>query len=235
MKIRLYVPSLLSEGSEVFLSEAQAHYLRSVLRCETGDEIFLFNGVDGEFSGGISVLEKKKAAVGGLRLERKQPDKKDVRLYFAPLKRDCTDLVVEKATELGVSRIRPVITEFTAVSRVNTERLKSIAVEAAEQCRRLDVPDVDAPVALKDLLAAWDDTQPVLIHLDESGKGKPASAVLNPALPAAFLVGPEGGFSGSERMAIARLTNAAGLDLGERILRAETAAIAVLSLYSCFK
>lgn len=235
MQIRLFVPDALSAKTEVPLSEAQAHYLRSVLRVAEGEGVFLFNGRDGEFSGSVVFPAKKKAAVRVGRQTRFQPPSRDVRLYFAPLKRDCTDLVVEKATELGVSKIRPVLTEFTAVSRVNTERLQAIAVEAAEQCRRLDVPEILPPVALKTLLAQWGAEDPALLHLDETGNGKPASAVLERSCPAAFLVGPEGGFSAAERALIAKTPNAAGLDLGERILRAETAAIAVLALYSCFK
>lgn len=235
MQIRLFVPADLFPDGEVSLSEAQAHYLRSVIRASEGDDVFLFNGRDGEFSGRISLLDKKKAAVGHLIRTRFQPEKKDLRLYFAPLKRDCTDLVVEKATELGATLICPVMTEYTSASRVNTERLRAIAAEAAEQCRRLDVPEISEPVSLRALLSSRKESDPVLIHLDESGRGLSASAVIDAARPAAFLVGPEGGFSEAERSLIAQTPDTVGLDLGERILRAETAALAVLALYSCFK
>lgn len=235
MQIRLYVTQPLSEGAEVFLSETQAHYLRSVLREKTGSEVFLFNGNDGEFSGKITVLDKKKAVAGNLTRTKLQPPRGDLRLYFAPLKRDCTDMVVEKATELGATLICPVITEYTTASRVNTDRLKSIAIEACEQCRRLDMPEISEPVSLKELLNEQGEEKPVLIHLDESGAGMPPSKVIDPSRSAAFLVGPEGGFSVAERRLISETKNTVSLDLGERILRAETAALAVLALYSCFK
>lgn len=235
MQIRLFVPDGLFPDAGIFLSEAQAHYLRSVLRASEGTEVFLFNGRDGEFSGRISLLDKKKAAVGHLKRTRPQPEKKDLRLYFAPLKRDCTDLIVEKATELGATLICPVMTEYTSVSRVNTERLRLIAAESAEQCRRLDVPEICEPLSLKAFLSSRKKGDPVLIHSDESGRGRAASSVIDGTRPAAFLVGPEGGFSDAERRLIAQTPDTVGLDLGERILRAETAALAVLALYSCFK
>lgn len=234
MQIRLYVHSPLNAGSEIPLSESQVHYLRNVLRSEKGQDIFLFNGKDGEYSGTISVLEKKKGYVTAEALLRPQPDADDVRLYFAPLKRDNTDLVVEKATELGVTEICPVLTAYTVTSRVNIDRLQSIAIEASEQCRRLDIPKISAPVPLKTLLASRQPTDPILLHLDESGNGKPAREVISTVQGGVgFLIGPEGGFSEQERKLIEKMPHTTGIDLGPRILRAETAAIAALALYAC--
>ena len=141
-------------------------------------------------------------------------------------------MVVEKATELGATLICPVITEYTTASRVNTDRLKSIAIEACEQCRRLDVPEISDPVSLKELLNEQGEEKPVLIHLDESGAGMPPSKVIDPSRPAAFLVGPEGGFDEKELTALSAMPQAISMHLGRRILRAETASLAALACYN---
>ena len=223
----------LSVGATVSLTAEQAHYLRDVLRAQIGAELFVFDGKSGEYAAVLSSLGKRDGQIQICRLLRSQPEKRDLRLYFSPLKRDCTDWVAEKATELGVTQIVPVITEYTSVRRVNTERLRLIAVEACEQCRRLDVPEISEPVGLRELLERQDETKPLLIHLDETGRGKKAGELLKNIESAAFLVGPEGGFSETERALIAKTPHTAGMDLGERILRAETAAVAALSLFSC--
>lgn len=233
MQIRLFVNQPLAVGATVCLAENQLHYLRNVLRAEPGTELFVFNGRDGEFAAVLSVLNKKEAQIQICRVLRGQPEKRDVRLYFAPLKRDRTELVVEKATELGVTKIVPVITQYTSVKRVNVERLRAVATEACEQCRRLDVPEISEPVALAVLLNEQSADKPLLVHLDETGAGRKAEQVFGGLDKAAFLVGPEGGFSDSERALIARTPHTAGLDLGERILRAETAAVAALALFMC--
>ncbi len=233
MQIRLFIDQPLAVGATVFLTLEQTHYLRNVLRAQPGAELFVFDGKNGEFSAVLSALDKKSAEIQICRLLRGQPEKYDVRLYFAPLKRDRTDLVVEKATELGVTQIIPVITEYTAAKRVNTDRLRLIAIEACEQCRRLDVPEILEPVSLKELLEQQNETKPLLIHLDETGQGKKAETVFKELTSAAFLVGPEGGFSEAERVLIKKTPYTAGMDLGKRILRAETAAIAALALFMC--
>lgn len=233
MQIRLFISQPLAVGMTVSLPENQVHYLRNVLRARPGAELFVFDGKNGEFAAVLSSLNKKEAQIQICRLLRGLPEKRDVRLYFSPLKRDCTELVVEKATELGVTRIVPVITEYTSVKRVNLERLRAVAVEACEQCRRLDVPEISEPVDLVSLLAVQDETRPLLVHLDETGAGKKAAEIFSGLTDAAFLVGPEGGFSEKERALIRKTNHTAGMDMGERILRAETAAIAALALFMC--
>lgn len=233
MQIRLYSQTPLAVGQTVSLTEGQAHYLRDVLRAGPGAELYVFDGENGEFAAVLSRLTKKAAEIQICRRLREQPARRNVTLFFAPLKRDRTELVVEKVTELGATRIVPVLTEYTAVRRVNTDRLRAIAIEACEQCRRLDVPEIAEPAALADVLARQGDGAPVLFHLDETGRGRKAGDLFAAITDAAFLVGPEGGFSESERALIAQTPNTAGLDLGERILRAETAAVAALSLFMC--
>lgn len=233
MQIRLFIDSPLSVGQTVALPENQVHYLKNVLRADVGAELYVFDGKNGEFAAVLSALGKKNGDIQICRVLRGQPAARDVRLYFSPLKRDCTELVAEKATELGATRLVPVITDYTAMKRVNVERLKATVVEACEQCRRLDVPRVDEPVSLRDVLTGWGDADPVLFHLDETGRGKRAGEVFAGVERAAFLTGPEGGFSEAERALIAKTPNTVGLDLGERILRAETASIAALALFMC--
>ena len=233
MQIRLFVDAPLALGATVPLTAEQVHYLRDVLRVQTGTELFVFDGKNGEFAAVLSSLSKRDGRMQICRLLRKQPEKRDVCLYFSPLKRDCTEWVVEKATELGVTQIVPVITQYTSTKRVNTDRLRLISIEACEQCRRLDVPEISEPVALKELLVAQNDTKPLLVHLDETGRGKKADEIFKGIDSAAFLVGPEGGFSETERALIAKTPHTTGLDLGERILRAETAAVSALALFVC--
>lgn len=233
MQIRLFIDSPLSVGQTVALPENQVHYLKNVLRADVGAELYVFDGKHGEFAAVLSALGKKSGDIQICRVLRGQPEPRDVRLYFSPLKRDCTELVAEKATELGATRLVPVITDYTAMKRVNVERLKATVVEACEQCRRLDVPQVDEPALLRDVLSGWGESDPVLFHLDETGRGKRAGEVFAGVERAAFLTGPEGGFSETERALIAKTPNTVGLDLGERILRAETASIAALALFMC--
>lgn len=233
MQIRLFIDSPLSVGQTVALPENQVHYLKNVLRADVGAELYVFDGKNGEFAAVLSALGKKNGDIQICRVLRGQPAARDVRLYFSPLKRDCTELVAEKATELGATRLVPVLTDYTAMKRVNVERLKATVIEACEQCRRLDVPQVDEPALLRDVLTGWSESDPVLFHLDETGRGKRAGEVFAGVERAAFLTGPEGGFSEAERALIAKTPNTVGLDLGERILRAETASIAALALFMC--
>lgn len=233
MQIRLFIDQPLIVGATVSLPENQVHYLRNVLRAAVGTELFVFNGKNGEFAAVLSALNKKDAQIQICRQLRPQPEKQDVRLYFAPLKRDCTEWVVEKATELGVTQIVPVITQYTSMKRVNLDRLKAVAIEACEQCRRLDVPEILPAVELPELLNGQDENQPLLVHLDETGQGKRAAEIFTGLTSVAFLTGPEGGFSETERALIAKTPHTAGMDLGERILRAETASVAALALFMC--
>lgn len=236
MQIRLFVPRPLVLGETVALSDSQAHYLRNVLRAAAGDSVYLFNGESGEFTGQIAVLDKKAASVA-VSAQTKPPEHpRSVSLYFTPLKRDCADWLVEKATELGVTRLCPVLTDYTAVKRVNADRMTSIAVEASEQSRRLTVPEIVPLRPLKEVLALRKKEDGVLFHLDESGAGQTFKQALKdvPAdAPVSFLIGPEGGFSNAERALIKETPAAAGISLGSHILRAETAGMTVLAALLC--
>jgi 16S rRNA (uracil1498-N3)-methyltransferase len=230
-KIRLFVDGALGSGVSVALSQDQAHYLRGVMRRSLGDGVILFNGRDGEWRAELTELERKSATAECREQLRPQGEEPDLWLLFAPVKKARLDIIVEKAAELGVSRLQPVITRYTDVERVKTERLIAQVREAAEQSERLTVPEVMDPQALNDVLAHWPADRP-LIFADEEG-GTPALAALQDleAENAAILIGPEGGFAPEERQAISALPVTKRVSLGPRILRAETAVISMLTLW----
>jgi 16S rRNA (uracil1498-N3)-methyltransferase len=233
---RLFTESGLSAGAVAELTEAQAHYLRHVMRRDEGAPLLLFNGRDGEWQATLGLRGKKGATARVTERTRPQAAEPDVWLCFAPVKRARIDWIAEKATELGVAVLQPVITRHTAVERVNVERLRANAVEAAEQTERLSVPEVRAPVELARLLADWPAGRRLLVG-DETGGGPPIAEVLGGldeaarAAPWAILIGPEGGFAADELTALRRMKDVTAVGLGPRILRADTAALAALACW----
>ena len=229
--IRLYLPDDLSGGALVVLGREQSHYLANVMRMQAGETLALFNGRHGQWRAVAEKVAKTAVALRVMEQTRTQAPEPDLWLLAAPIKKDRIDLVAEKAAELGASLLWPVLTRRTVVARVNLERLAANMTEAAEQCERLSVPELRPPLDLARVLEGWDAARP-LLWLDESGTGRPAAAVLaglSPG-PLAVLSGPEGGFDVHERALLARQPCVSPLSLGPRILRAETAAIAALSL-----
>jgi 16S rRNA (uracil1498-N3)-methyltransferase len=226
---RLFVRDPLSEGATVELDAKQANYLGNVLRMSTGGELLLFDGSSGEWLARIAAAGKKRMTLSVERRTREAETIPDVWLAFAPVKRAQTDWLVEKATELGVARLLPVMTERTVAERVRLERLYAIAIEAAEQCGRTRLPEIAEPVALGRFLATVG-AERTLYFADESRDGDPAAAAFQ-AGPAVILIGPEGGFTDGERQSIRATRNAVPVSLGPRILRAETAALAALAAY----
>ena len=238
---RLFVDAGLAAGSRLELSQDQAHYLGQVMRLGRGDGVVLFNGRDGEWSASIENISKNRCGVTVARALRPQMLESGPWLAFSPLKKTRTDFIVEKATELGVSRLCPVLTRRTNSTRINLNRMQVHAIEAAEQCERVTVPEIAGTETLDGLMAGW----PVdrsLLFLDESGSGRPIAEVLDelrnkggdaPA-PSGFLIGPEGGFEEGELDALCKLDFVTAVDLGPRILRAETAALAALACWQAF-
>jgi 16S rRNA (uracil1498-N3)-methyltransferase len=226
--IRLHVDAPLETDAEVTGAPAQAHYVGTVMRQAAGAEVLLFNGADGEWRATVTLVRRDRLTLRVTARTRPQTAGPDLWLAFAVLKRDATDLVARAATELGVRRLVPVLTARTQAARVNTERLAAIATEAAEQCERLDVPSVAAPVPLAALLSGWDAVRALHVALERSGAGPPGAGT--GAGPRALLVGPEGGIAPEEAALLRRLPFVRPFGLGPRILRAETAAIAGLAL-----
>lgn len=231
-RLRLFVDHPLTPGAELRLPREQTHYLGNVMRAREGEAVLLFNGRDGEWLARIAAVPKTGALLTLVAETRPQAPEPDLWLLAAPIKRERIDLMAEKAAELGVSRLVPVFTRRTAMSRVNADRLRAHMIEASEQCERLSVPELAEPLPLDKALAGWPETRP-LIFLDEGGGGAPLADVLGalPPGPAAILVGPEGGFAPEERRMLAALPFARPVGLGPRILRAETAAIAALAVW----
>lgn len=229
--IRLHVEDALAPGVTVTPRIGQAHYLRRVMRLGDGDEVALFNGRDGEWRAELRPDGARGCSLVTRDRLRAQAFAPDVWLAFAPVKRPHVDLIATKATELGAARLTPALTRFTVVERVNDRRLRANMIEAAEQCGRLDVPVLDASGDLDGWLERL--TNRSLFWADESGEGAPAVEVFGTgaAAPAALLVGPEGGFSDDERVRLRSTKGARAVSLGPRILRAETAAIAMLALW----
>ena len=230
-KIRLYVDVDLDEGNVVGLAASQAHYLRSVLRLNSGDDVALFNGRHGEWRARIDGIGKGWASLKLLAQSLTQIPEPDVWLLFAPIKRGRVDYLVQKATELGVGALLPTITRRTVVERINLVRLGTTAVEAAEQCSRISVPELHAVRPLDKVLESW----PVdrrLLFCDEAGGPNPVEALgrTEPG-PWAILIGPEGGFEPGETEALRALPFVVPMSLGPRILRTETAAVVALGLW----
>jgi 16S rRNA (uracil1498-N3)-methyltransferase len=230
--IRLFVTHDLDAGVSLAVTPEQAHYLVSVMRLSTGDELLVFNGRDGEWRARLASVAKRQARLEVADRSRPQSLGADLDLIVALVKRSRLETIVEKAAELGVRRIRPVLTERTNAGHTNVERLQAIAVEAAEQTGRLDAPTVAAPERLERLLAAWPADRS-LMFCDEAGDAPGALEALRerPGGAWAVLIGPEGGFSQAERAAIRTLPGAVPVSLGPRILRADTAAISALTLW----
>jgi 16S rRNA (uracil1498-N3)-methyltransferase len=230
--IRLFVAHDLAAGARIDAAPEQAHYLNHVMRLSAGDELRLFNGRDGEWAARVAGVNRRGCVLEALALSRPQAAGPDLELVVALVKRTRLETIVEKAAELGARRVRLVVTERTNAERTNVARLAAIAIEAAEQTGRLDVPRIAPPEPLRGLLADWPSDQP-LMFCDEAGDAPPAPAALAGRAPGpwAVLIGPEGGFSPKERAAIRALPAAVPVSLGPRILRADTAAIAALTLW----
>ncbi|MBT3370621.1 MAG: 16S rRNA (uracil(1498)-N(3))-methyltransferase [Rhodospirillaceae bacterium] len=230
-KVRLHVRDDLAVDGVVGLESSQAHYLRSVLRLGPGDEVALFNGRDGEWRARIDTIGKGWASLQLTEQSLPQPVEPDIWLLFAPIKRGRVDFLVQKATELGVSILLPTTTRRTVVERINLVRLGTTAAEAAEQCRRLSVPELRPVQSLEKVLASWPEERR-LLFCDEAG-GPPAIEAMTGQEPApwAILIGPEGGFDPDESQALRERPFVVPMSLGPRILRAETAAVAALSLW----
>lgn len=231
-KVRLYVDDPLGAGQPVALEREQAHYLFSVMRLPVGAPVALFNGRDGEWLAEVAEAGKRGGTLTCVEQTRPQGTPPDLWLLFAPIKKARTDFIVEKAVELGVRRIVPVQTAFTNSERIRQDRLQAHAVEAAEQCGATFVPEVAELQKLDRLMAEWDERRLLFCDEASAGGGTDYAALLAGApAPWAVLIGPEGGFSEPERKKLHGMDQATAIALGPRILRADTAAVAALTLW----
>ena len=233
---RLYLDTPLGEGTRVALDASQANYLGNVLRRKAGDSVLVFNGRDGEWRAILANSGKRGLALSIDTQSRPQTSALDLHYLFAPLKHARLDYMAQKAVEMGASRLQPVMTRHGQVARLNLERMRANAIEAAEQCGILTLPKIGAPIALDQMIADRDPAR-LLVFCDEEAEVTDPVAALTQARaraasppPLAVLIGPEGGFAPEERAALLGLPNTVRLALGPRILRADTAAVAALAL-----
>jgi 16S rRNA (uracil1498-N3)-methyltransferase len=231
-KPRLFVDAALAPGQTVALERSQSNYLGNVLRLAAGETILVFNGRDGEWQASIAGRKRPDSLIIDAQT-REQDRLPDLTYVFAPLKHARLDYMVQKAVEMGASRLQPVLTRFTQVSRVNGERMRANVIEAAEQCGILGIADVAEPMALDRYLSGRDG-QRLLVFCDEAADAADPLPALQSELTAAggidVLIGPEGGFAEEERTILLRQQRILRLSLGPRILRADTAAVAALAL-----
>lgn len=235
-KARLFVPGPLSQGEIIILAGQQAHYISNVMRLRVGEALALFNGRDGEWLAAVVTCSKKGVTLKVGQCTREQTPEPDLWLAFAPIKRARIDYMAQKATELGVSKLIPVKTMRTVVTRVKTERLAANVREAAEQCERLTIPEVVDMAKLDTVLDNWPGERRLLFCDEEKGDPLVLKALMTvsqkPAKsPWGILIGPEGGFTSKERELIRSYSYCIPASLGPRVLRADTAALAALSLW----
>jgi len=225
---RIYTDQPLSVDSEIALADEHTHYLKNVLRLSEGAPLRIFNGFSGEYLAEISRLykfETKLKITLQIRSQTESPTG-DVHLLFAPVKKQRLDILIEKAVELGATHLHPVMTEHTENRHIKEERIKTQIIEAAEQCERLDIPLLSPIKPLKEKIAHWQDTDNIYWAAERQGQTQPLSTTKPPA---AFLIGPEGGFSPSEIAFLSQEEIITPVSLGPRILRAETAAFYCLA------
>lgn len=230
-RIRLYIKTPLHSGQELELGEQQAHYLLNVMKLVPGDVFCGFDNLTGEYELNITAVSKRHCQVTVGKHLKDFTASPDIWLLFAPVKKDQTDFIIQKAVELGVRRLIPVITRYTISDKVKKDRFIAQSIEASEQCRRLDLPEIGDAQTLPKVLSGWDKSRP-LYYMDETRCGSPVQQIFAKApAPVAILVGPEGGFSSEELDLLRSQDYTVGVTLGPRILRAETAVAAALSCW----
>ncbi len=229
--IRLFVENPIEAGCDIACTRAQANYLLNVMRLGDGAEILVFDGRNGEWRASLARQKRSECSLHLLEQVRPQNTGPDIHYLFAPVKRTRLDFMVQKATELGVAALCPVMTRRTDAQRVKIERMRANVIEAAEQCGVLRIPQVFEPVSLDMLLEGWDPARRIIYCDEEAPVSSPLEALkpLDPG-PFAVLIGPEGGFDAEEQSRLRKLSFVTPISLGPRVMRADTAAIAALSL-----
>ncbi len=228
---RLFVANPLDAGTEMTLSHAQAHYLLHVLRLSAGSRLLVFDGRSGEWRAEITQARKSDCIIRLIEKVRDQTTAQDIHYAFAPLKQGRLDYMVQKAVEMGASLLQPVVTAHTAVSRLNVERMKANAIEAVEQCGILTLPEIKAPLTLESLLKTCAEDRTIVFCDERAEPSSPLKTLEKlQGRKVMALIGPEGGFSSSEREDLLSKSYVCPISLGPRVMRADTAAVAVLAL-----
>jgi 16S rRNA (uracil1498-N3)-methyltransferase len=231
---RLFVEAPLASGVSVTLDRDQTNYLVNVLRLDVGASILIFNGRDGEWLARLEIPRKREALLIVEDMRREQTSAGNVWLFFAPLKHARLDYMVQKAVEMGVARLVPVLTRRTQVHRLNMDRVRANCIEAAEQCGVLWLPEIEEPCSLETVLTGWSSTARLIFCDEDAPVADPLTALSSigalEGVPVAVLIGPEGGFDDAERTALMQVKGAVAISLGPRILRADTAAVAALAI-----
>ena len=235
-KIRLFFPGKLSLKNPVKLENKHVHYLINVMRKKKDDTLLIFNSVDGEYIAKISQIYKKNIALTIVKKIRDVEAETDLWILFAPVKKAPTEYIIQKATELGVSKIFPIITDRTITKKINLKRMQDIAIEASEQCERLTIPEIFDLKKMKDVIESWDKKRTIL-YGDETIRKRDEIKFdfqnLHPKSLGAILIGPEGGFNNDEINYLRKKTFIKPIDLGPRILKSDTAVITTLVLWHC--
>lgn len=226
---RVYVDAPLSVDAELIVSESIHHYLKNVMRLETGAQLRVFNGQDGEFLGVVAEIDKKRCVLKFQKLLKAQPSiHRRIHLLFTPLKKERMDWLVEKAVELGATDLHPIITQNTDIRKLNEDKIAAQMIEAAEQCERMDIPTLHPLEDIWKILSGWSDKTPILAAIERIDGAKSLGKAISSG-DIAFLIGPAGGFTAEEKEKLVQSPKITPISLGESILRAETAAIAALS------
>jgi len=230
-QIRLYIPQRLALYQKVVLEENQSHYLIHVMKLKKDETINCFDNQSGEYICEAVEIGKKQVTIEVIKQIKPFQQVPDIWLLFAPVKKDNTDFIIQKATELGVRKIIPIQTRYTISERIKKERFEAQAIEASEQCRRVDVPEIENMIKFDEIIKKWDKNR-TLYYMDETLNSIQVSeAFVKAPAPCAVLIGPEGGFSDKEMQQLRQLSFAKGVCLGKRILRAETAVVASLACW----
>ncbi len=235
-KVRIYFPKKISLKQTVTITTKQLHYLINVMRKKKDDTLLIFNSVDGEYLAKISQIYKKHIVLIVLKKIRNVETEIDLWILFAPVKKAPTEYIIQKATELGASKIFPIITDRTNIKQINLKRMQDIVIEASEQCERLTIPEIFELRKLKDLIESWDQKR-IILHGDETIRNQDEIKFdfqnIYSKSSGAILIGPEGGFSSDEIDYLRKKPFIKPTDLGSRILRSDTAVIAIIVLWHC--
>ena len=226
-KTRIYINKLISSSLLIYIKDKQHHFLKNVLRIKINDKIIVFDGKTGEWEAGVISVNRDNVVVRVIKLNKKIKNPNDIWLIFSPIKQNRMSIAIQKATELGVSKIIPCFTEFTNIKKINLQNIKDNSIEAAEQCGRMDLPIIEKQTSINDLLLNWPDDRKIIFCDEKIENNKSILETLysykNALNKSSLLIGPEGGFSNSEREILKKNKNVISVSLGQNVLRSDTA------------